>query len=435
MPIPIVVLAASALALCAALFPPRARMLSELGAAMLILGHVSVVVAYDLPLGSTPPPIALISLPLFAARIDAALLLLGGLLPLAAAISAWLEIGWKALAAELAASAAGAWLVVHHWELMAAVGIIPVAGTALLVAAALSIARLLIIRLSRRPLLAELARPVASGTAPMLAWLAIAAAAALALFGPNVLLVLAGSASAAFAMDALQFSAHLSPAPNSRFPLSALPWRSVVVLGCLGYVAWLLIPIAGPIGLGYATLADVPISSAAAALLTPPVAIAALLLASPFPLGGGMRLMLVPIAAALLARVALPLFAGGLDGWRTLFLPAGVLLAWIAAFAGRRASLAAASVWCAGLAAEATGAAGAMLLALALPLAAAAPVEAALPHRALRMLAAAVAGAGGLFAFDGLLRVEVVYAVLLWCAWVFTALRERFSLPRVYSGN
>lgn len=146
-------------------------------------------------------------------------------------------------------------------------------------------------------------------------------------------------------------------------------------------------------------------------------------------------MLLAPVAAALLARVALPLFAGGLDGWRTLLLPAGVLLAWIAAVTGRRASLVAAAAWSAGLAAEATGAAGAMLLALALPLALIAPARARLPHLALRTLAASVAGSGALFALDGLLRVEVFYAVLLWSAWLVLVLREAVPEARVYSGN
>lgn len=208
------------------------------------------------------------------------------------------------------------------------------------------------------------------------------------------------------------------------------------MIGCLGYVAWLLVPIAGPIGLDHSTLADVPVSAAAAALLTPPVAIAALVLVSPFPLDRtGQGLLLAPIAAALLARTALPLLAVGLDGWRTLLLPVGVVLALLAAVTGRRGSLVASAALCAGLSAEAAGAAGGLLLALALPLAAFASAGISLPHTALRALAAAVAGAGAVFALDGLLRVEVFYAVALWCAWVVLALRGIELEARVYSGD
>lgn len=429
MPIPIVVFAASALALCAALFPSRARMLSELGAALLALGHVSLVVAYGLPLGATPEPIAVVSLPAAAARIDAGLLLLGSLLAISAAISAWLELRWRSVVPAMLAAGVGVWLLLHQGGLIGAAGLIPSAGAALVIAAALAVARIISLKLLRRQPADELAVPSFSGRGAITAWVAIAAGTAMALLARNVLLVLAGAAVAAATMDGL----HLAIRDSRR---AALPWRSLVVLACLGYVAWLLIPIAGPIGLGFSTLADVPTSVAAAALLTPPVAIAALILAAPFPLSGdGARMVLAPLGAALLARVALPLLAPGLDGWRTLLLPIGVVLAWIAAITGRRASLVAAAAWCAGLSALASGAAGAILLALALPLAAAAPAESRPTHVALRALAATLAGAGALFALDGLLRVEVFYAVLLWCAWLVVALREERPKARIYSGG
>ncbi len=425
MPIPVVIVAIAALAACAVHLPARARILAELGAATLALGHASMVVAYGLRLGATPEPIALASLPSPAARIDAALLLLGSALPIAAALSAWLESGWKALAAVLVTGAVGVGLLVHNAGLTGAVGLIPVAGVALVITAMLALARILWLRLARRPAPAELVTPQYPGTRPVVAWGSIAAGSALALLAPNVLLVLAGAAVAAIGMDVLA---------TRDWRLATIPWRSLVVIGCLGYVGWLLVPIAGTVGLGHSTLAEVPVSSAAAILLVPPIAIAALVLAAPFPLSGsGPRMLLAPVAAALLARVALPLFAGGLDGWRTLLLPAGVLLAWIAAVTGRRASLVAAAAWSAGLAAEATGAAGAMLLALALPLALIAPARARLPHLALRTLAASVAGSGALFALDGLLRVEVFYAVLLWSAWLVLVLREAVPDARVYS--
>lgn len=417
MPIPIVVFAASALALCAVLFPPRARMLSELGAALLALGHLSLVVAYGLPLGTTPDPIAMVSLPAAAARIDAALLLLGSLLAVAAAISAWLELRWKSVVSAVLAAGVGVWLLLHHGRLIGATGLMPAAGAALVIAAALAVARIISLKLLRRPPPSELARPSFSGRGAVAAWVAIAAGSVVALLSRNVLLVMTGAAVASVAMDVLHLAAR-----DSR--LATLPWRSVVVVACLGYVAWLLIPIAGPIGLGFSTLDEVPTSVAAAALLTPPIAIAALVLAAPFPLsGGGARIVLAPLGAALLARVAFPLLAPGLDGWRTLLLPLGVVLAWIAAVTGRRASLVAAAAWCAGLAAMTTGAAGAILLTLSLPLAFAAPGGNRPLHVALRALAAALAGAGALFALDGLLRVEVFHAVLLWGAWLATVLR------------
>jgi hypothetical protein len=425
MPIPAVVLAVGSLAALAALLPRRSRMLVELGAAMLALGHAALVVAYHLPLGARPAPIALTSIPHVAARIDAALVLLGAVLPLVGAALAWREWKWKSIPAAPLAAAVGGWQLLHHARLIAAEGVLPVLGTALVAAAALALGGVGWQRLVRRPAPIELTAPWLAGNGRIVAWSAIAAGSALALLGPHTLLVLGGAVIAAAGMDGLRLV---------ELPAHSIPWRSVVVIGSLGYVAWFLVPIAGPIGLAHATLPDVPVSAAAAMLLTPPVAIAALVLASPFPLDRkGRGLMLVPVAGALLARTALPLLASGLDGWRTLLLPAGVLLTVLAAFTGRRASLVAAAVWCAGLSAQATGAAGAMLLALALPLAAFASAGTRLPHTALRALAAAVAGAGAVFALDGLLRVEVFYAVALWCAWVLLALRGAGPEARVYS--
>ena len=306
---------------------------------------------------------------------------------------------------------------------------LPVVGVALVLVAALALARTSLLRLVRRPPPDELALPTFPGRGARAAWVAITAGGVLALLSRNVLLVMTGAALASVAMDALLCA-------NRDSTRASLPWRTVVVFACLGYVAWLLIPIAGPIGLGFSTLADVPTSVAAAALLTPPIAIAALVLAAPFPLNGGeARMMLAPLGAALLARVAFPLLAPGLDGWRTLLLPAGVLLALIASVTGRRESLVAAAAWCAGLSAEATGAAGAILLALSLPLAIAAPSESRLSHVALRALGATLAGTGALFALDGLLRAEVFYTVLLWCAWLVLVLRGEAAKARVYSGH
>ena len=402
-------------------------MLVVLGAAMLALGHAALVVAYHLPLGATPARVALTSLPAVAARIDAALVLLGAVLPLAGAVLAWQEWKWKSIPVAPLAAAIGVWQLLHHARLIAAAGVWPVLGTALVAAAALALGGVAWQRLTRRAAPIELTAPSLAGDGRMLAWSAVAVGSALALSAPHTRRVVGGAVVAAVGMDGLRLVERRT---------RHIPWRSLVVIGCLGYVTWLLVPIAGPIGLAHATLADVPVSAAAAMLLTPPVAIAALVLASPFPLDRtGPGLLLAPVAAALLARTALPLLAAGLDGWRTLLLPAGVLLTVLAAGTGRRASLVAAAAWCAGLSAEATGAAGAMLLALALPLAAFASAGTRLRHTALRAIAAAVAGAGAVFALDGLLRVEVFYAVLVWCAWVLLALRGDSPEARVYSRN
>lgn len=433
MPIPAVVLAVACLAALAALLPSRPRMLVELGAAMLALGHTALVVAYQLPMGATPAPIALTSLPPVASHIDAALVLLGALLPFAGAVLAWHEWKWKSIPLAPLVAAVSIWQLAHHARLIFAAGLLPVLGTALVAAAVLALGHVARQRLARRDPPVEL-RPLSfGGTARIAAWSAVAVGSALALFAPNTLAVLAGAAVAAAGADGLRLSTRTSQRSTLD---SQLPWRSLVVLACLAYVAWFLIPLAGPIGLGHSSLADVPVSAAAAAMLMPPIAIAALVLASPFPLDRtGRGLLLTPVAAALLARTALPLVAVGMDGWRTLLLPAGVMLAMLAAGTGRRGSLVASAALCAGISAEATGAAGGLLLALALPLAAFAVAGTRLPHTALRALAGAVAGAGAVFALDGLMRVEVFYAVALWFAWVLLALRGSRTEARVYSGD
>ena len=430
MTVPSVVVAVGSLAALAALLPSRPRMLVELGAAMLALGHTALVVAYQLPPGAAPAPIALSSLPPLASQVDAALVLLGVLLPLAGAGLAWHEGKWKSIPLAPLVAAVGIWQLAEHGRLILAAGLLPVLGTALIAAAVLGLACVAWQRLSRRAAPIELAPPSSVGGIRTAAASAIAIGTLLALFAPHTLAVLTGATIAALGGDALRLATRESPFSTR------VPWRSLLVIACLGYVAWLLIPIAGPVGLSHSTLADVPVSTAAAALLTPPIAIAALVLVSPFPLDRtGRGLMLAPVAAALLARTALPLFAVGMDGWRTLLLPAGVILALLAAVTGRRGSLVAAAALCAGISAEATGAAGGLLLALALPLAAFAVPGARLPHTALRALAGALAGAGAVFALDGLLRVEVFYAVALWCAWVLLALRGSPSEARVYSGD
>src|SRR5690606_20564555 len=240
----------------------------------------------------------------------------------------------------------GIWQLVYHGRLIRAAGVLPVLGAALIAAAVFVLTYAAWRRLGRGSSAIEFTPLSGGGTGSLVAWSAMAIGSALALFGPNTLAVLGGAAIAAMGSDGLRVESREL----------TFPWRTLVVAGFLAYVAWLLVPIAGPIGLGHSTLVDVPISAAAAALLMPPIAIAALVLVSPFPLDRtGLGLLLAPVAAALLARTAFPLFAVGMEGWRTLLLPIGVVLAFLAACTGRRGSLVAVAALCAGISAEMTG--------------------------------------------------------------------------------
>src|SRR5690606_15349616 len=119
-------------------------------------------------------------------------------------------------------------------------------------------------------------------------------------------------------------------------------------------------------------------------------------------------------------------FPGGIDGWRTVAVPLGLVAAWGGALARRPKLLVSAAVWVACFAPEGGGSAGAWVLAGWLALSAASELapfrhfDDALPVRA---VGAALLGAGGALALDGVLRVEVVYGVFLTAAAAVTVMR------------
>lgn len=151
---------------------------------------------------------------------------------------------------------------------------------------------------------------------------------------------------------------------------AGVPWLLVAGLGLIP-VWWLLATIAGPVGLGLASLGDVPLSPRAEILLALPLALIAWSFLGawpahrPFP--GG---LFAPLAVALWLRVARPALAEGLDHWRPLLMPLGVLGVWGGAFTGRSAAALNALAFVA-LASETRGSPAAALLltasALALP--------------------------------------------------------------------
>jgi hypothetical protein len=116
---------------------------------------------------------------------------------------------------------------------------------------------------------------------------------------------------------------------------AAVPWLPVVTLA-LFPIWWLLATIAGPVGLGVASLGDVPLSPRAEILLALPLALVAWSCLGLWPahrlFRGG---LLAPLGVALWLRVARPAMADGLDHWQPLLMPLGVLGVWGGALSGR----------------------------------------------------------------------------------------------------
>jgi hypothetical protein len=116
---------------------------------------------------------------------------------------------------------------------------------------------------------------------------------------------------------------------------AAFPWLPVVTLGLLP-IWWLLVTIAGPVGLGVASLRGVPLSPRAEILLALPLALVAWSCLGLWPahrlFPGG---LLAPLGVALWLRVARPALADGLDHWQPLLMPLGVLGVWGGGMSGR----------------------------------------------------------------------------------------------------
>lgn len=169
----------------------------------------------------------------------------------------------------------------------------------------------------------------ARGDGPVLA---LAGAGALALvFARHVALVFGGAiAVAAGAHGYLRRRPPPAPAPA---PPPLLPVAAVVLLAP---AYWLLATVAGPLGLGTATLPDVPLSPAAEVLLALPLAGVAWAFAGLWPLHGFLPgPLLFPAGALLWLRVGVPAVPDGLRYWAPLLAPAAVAGIWHAAAARR----------------------------------------------------------------------------------------------------
>jgi hypothetical protein len=344
------------------------------------------------PAGAAPDP--------GFAAVDLAFLVLGALLAVATAAIAGrtpspaARAGAAALLAGAAALAWGGAELAHR----AAPG--PTV-LAILVVSAAGLTLLLAGRLMRR----SGGQPEAALPRPAAGVAGLAAGALAAAAGAHLSLVVLGVILAAWSGWLLRRAGGGSRAPVA-------PALTLVLLPAW----WLMATIAGPEGLGLASLGALPFSPAAERLLAPALLVAAWATSGLWPVHRQMPAVLTaPVGALLLVRVGLPAVPDGLEHWRPLAMPLVVAGIWHAALTGRLALLAVGLAWVGLLAPGGAGLTGAaLLLAAALLLELAGPLVRAEPRRAaaLRMVFGLAAGHGALLAVAGGLRGEVVYTVL-----------------------
>jgi hypothetical protein len=179
---------------------------------------------------------------------------------------------------------------------------------------------------------------------------------------------------------------------------------------------WLLHTVAEPLGLGVATLEQVPLSPAAARLVALPFALVTWAWMALWPLHGAVRpVLLAPVGAAFWIRVAAPVAGEGLVHWQPLVVALAVAGLWHAAADGRLASVLVAL----GFAALASlrppaVAAAALLLGTALTFKLPRPTGGPplFAFNVLRRLGFATSAMGAMVAFTAGLRAEVVLTVL-----------------------
>ena len=241
------------------------------------------------------------------------------------------------------------------------------------------------------------AAPSRGAIAGLLAGIAAAAV------GPTLGVVVVGVIAAAW-------SSHLAGRGlgNSRLPLA--PTLTLPLLGAW----WLMAIIAGAQGLGIAGLPEVPLSPAAERLLAPVFLLAAWAVMGLWPLHRQMiGAFAAPAGALLLARVATPATPEGLDHWRALAMPVGLLGLWHAGLSGRRSGVAVGLAWIGLVAGSRWGELGAaLLLCSAVMLELLQRRGGTRGGRVVPTAAALLGGYGGLLVVEAGLRAEVVYTVL-----------------------
>ncbi|HET8622214.1 MAG TPA: hypothetical protein VFM14_01495 [Gemmatimonadales bacterium] len=156
---------------------------------------------------------------------------------------------------------------------------------------------------------------------------ALGIGALLAGLAPDLWLLMLGLVMAAV-------GAELVFRPGRRMPV-LLIITLLALLPC-----WLIDTVAGPVGSRLDTLADVPMSSAAARLAALPLGLVAWAWMGLWPLHGVVQpVMLAPLGALLWLRFAEPVAHEGLAHWQPLFVLLAVVGLWHAAWDGRLGSV------------------------------------------------------------------------------------------------
>jgi hypothetical protein len=410
---PLLLIVAALAAACVLSARRSVRQTAGLAAATFALGHASLDIALELA-GATDHALALRALRGFAFRTDAALEVIGVGLAVSAAVLAWRaeRREGEMVAAALSIGAASAMLFIAAPHARAA-GPFACLGIAAVLTA---VGMIVLGAVDRIP--NAVRPPRLPGPVPRPALVTIGIGGALVVAAPHLYAVIGGAIGAALAA---QWIARTSG--GSRIPLLPL-----LAIPALGFVAYYMQVIAAPIGLSLEALRNGPFSPAAESMLIVPLALGAIGYFGLWPLH---RLLpgpaLAVIGVALLVRLGAGVLPEGLAAWRTVFVPAGVIALWGAAARRRPELVAAAFAWMACFAPASGGAEGAWLVAGAAlagaVLTGAMPVDRARSDRLrlpLRIAAAVAGGTGAALALAGLLRAEVVYAVLAW-AGVATA--------------
>jgi len=175
---------------------------------------------------------------------------------------------------------------------------------------------------------------------------------------------------------------------------------------------WLMRTIAGPEGLATASLPDLPWSPAAEQLLGALLLLAAWAMSGLWPLHREEPSLLTsPVAALLIARVALPAFPDGLDHWRALVMPLVLIGGLHGVLTGHRSEALTALAWVGLAAATAQGEVGAGLVLVGALILEAGERLGTRVDVVARLIAALAIGTGALLVTEAGLRTEVVYTV------------------------
>jgi hypothetical protein len=175
---------------------------------------------------------------------------------------------------------------------------------------------------------------------------------------------------------------------------------------------WLMRTIAGPEGLATASLSGLPWSPAAEQLLGGLLLLAAWAMSGLWPLHreepGALT---APVAALLLARVALPAFPDGLEHWRALVVPLVLAGGFHGVLTANRSEALTALAWVGLAAATAHGEVGAGLILVGALVLVAGDRMGTGVHAVARLIATFAIGAGALLVTEAGFRTEVVYTV------------------------